>query len=290
MDIAFAYDAAYAPYVPAAIESVLEHHRAGEIDFWLVVTPDVGADLRRRLMSQVGDRARLRFIEPKQRVDDLPISTVQEFSYVSTASHMRILLPRLLPERIERALYLDVDILCLGSLHELFELDLQGNIAGAGQDAYVSCLSDMGGLPGLAEYGRLRPEAPYFDSGVILIDLPGWRDLDIESHSFAYARRHAGQTRFPDQDALNYALYEKWLVLPKRWNHILGPRLESPMGADISDARIIQQIGPDKLWDEHFPASPSKNLYDVYSGKAKAAAEAADSAAAGSAPSRGPDH
>ncbi|WP_242884664.1 glycosyltransferase family 8 protein [Actinomadura litoris] len=275
MDIAFAYDGAYAPYVPAVIESVLEHHDAGEIDFWLLVTPDVTAELRRRLVSQVGARGRLHFIEPEQKVDDLPISTVQEFSYVSTAAHMRILLPRLLPERIERVLYLDVDILCLGSLREVFDVDLQGDIAAAGQDAYVSCLSDMGGLPGLAEYEDLRPDAPYFDSGVLLIDLPGWRNHDIESHSFEYARRHAAQTRFPDQDALNYALYGKWLVLPKKWNHILGPRLDSPMGADITDARLIQQIGPDKLWDEHFPASPRKNLYELYARRAAAAADSA---------------
>lgn len=276
MDIALAFDSNYAPHVPAAVESLLDKHGPGELCFWMVATDDVAEDARLRLVRQVGGRAGLAFLDPGRGVDDLPVSTVAQFSYLSRAAHLRVLVPHLLPSHVKRVLYLDSDILCVGPLRELSDLDLLGNTVAAVRDANARRLCDMGGMPGLADYGELRPQAPYFNSGVLLIDVPAWHNDDITAKCLDYARRHAAEARFPDQDALNYALHGRWLRLDKRWNHMLGARLESSVGGSLSEARLVHQIGPDKLWLGSTPPGDRKALYEAYARKARAAAGAGE--------------
>jgi lipopolysaccharide biosynthesis glycosyltransferase len=171
-------------------------------------------------------------------------------------------------------LYLDVDTLCLRSLYELFAVDLQDNIAAAARDGWVPNMSEMDGLPGLGQYPEVQPLDPYFDSGVLLVDVRRWLAASIEPKSFAYIQRHAHETRFSDQDALNYALHGKWLIVSNKWNHVVGPLLESPMEGALEEAAIIQQIGPIKPWHANFPSSKQKTLYEYYSLRAEAATEA----------------
>ncbi|MFE2758006.1 glycosyltransferase family 8 protein [Actinosynnema sp. NPDC059335] len=268
MDIAFTFDSAYGRHAHAAIESVLDHHRSPDVALWLLVAPDVTAEMRDRVTSQVGDRARVTILDPDVRLDDLPVSTVDEFGYVSRATYLRLLLPRLLPWHVERLLYLDCDILCAGSLRELFDLDLRGNVLGAVRDAHAGRLSDMGGLPGLAGYPDLDPDAPYFNAGVLLIDLPAWRDRAVTERCFEYVRRHAAEARFTDQDALNRTLHGSWLRLPKTWNHMLA-EIDPSTADGIERARLVHSIGPVKLWDDDCPDNERKARYDEYRRKAE---------------------
>jgi lipopolysaccharide biosynthesis glycosyltransferase len=270
MDIAFTFDAAYGRYAHAAVESLLDHHRAQEITFWFLVTPDVTGEMRDRLKWQVGDRAEVHVLDPDVELDDLPVSSVEEFQYVSRAAYLRLLLPRLLPEHVDRLLYLDCDILCSGSRRELFDVDLRGNVLAAVRDAHVETLSDMDGMPGLAQYPDLDPNAPYFNAGVLVIDLPAWREQGVTERCFEYVRRHAAEARFTDQDALNHALYGKWLRVPREWNHMLA-EIDPSTVEGIERARLLQSIGPVKLWDAECPDNERKALYESYHRQAEAA-------------------
>ena len=62
---------------------------------------------------------------------------------LTKAAYYRILLPEILHENIERVLYLDCDIIVLGSVKELYEIDLSEYALAACQDAcpYISVLS-----------------------------------------------------------------------------------------------------------------------------------------------------
>jgi lipopolysaccharide biosynthesis glycosyltransferase len=270
MDIAFTFDSAYGRHAHAAVESVLDHHRSQDVTLWFLVASDVTGEMRDRLKWQVGDRAQVNILDPDMRLDGLPVSTVGEFRYVSRATYLRLLLPRLLPEHLDRLLYLDCDILCAGSLRELFDLDLRGNVLAAVRDAHAGTLSDMGGLPGLARYPDLAPDAPYFNAGVLVIDLPAWRERRVTERCFEYVERHAAEARFTDQDALNHTLHGNWLRLPKTWNHMLA-EIDPSTVDGIARARLVHSIGPVKLWDDSCPDNERKALYDEYHRKAEAA-------------------
>ncbi|GAA2703985.1 glycosyltransferase family 8 protein [Micromonospora olivasterospora] len=157
--------------------------------------------------------------------------------YLSPAMYLRLLVPGALPAEVERVLYLDCDTLCTNSLTPLFELDMGGAPLGAVRDPFNRRLLDMGGIPGLAQYHDLDPYALYYNSGVLLIDVARWKECEVTGKSLAYLARHAHESRYPDQDALNYATYGTWLRLPHRWNDLMAWRLEPEFGGLVTSGR-----------------------------------------------------
>lgn len=95
----------------------------------------------------------------------------------------------------------------------------------------------------------------YFNSGVLLIDLDGWRREGIMPRLIEFARTHPGLS-WPDQDTLNVVLQDSRLPLHPRWNAMLLwelPKRFLPYSEDdIASARhapaIIHFIGPHKPW------------------------------------------
>jgi lipopolysaccharide biosynthesis glycosyltransferase len=269
MDIAFNFDAAYAPHVPAVIESVLDHHPARGLRLWLMVDPDVPDVAKAAIVAGVGRRAAVAFLEDHELdVAALPASTKGEFAYCSRASYRRLRLPHVLPAEVTRVLYLDIDVLCLGPLDELFTADLGDNIVAAVRDPYALRLCDMDGMPGLADGVVPDPQAPYFNGGMMLIDVPAWLAADVTPRSLDYIRRYREQTRFLEQDALNAVLFGRWLRVNKKWNHTRTSRLESVAGGRLGQAAIAHTIGPVKLWDRAFPEGDRKALYGAYARRA----------------------
>ena len=116
------------------------------------------------------------------------------------AMYYRLLAPHLLPEGLDRALYLDPDTLVINSLRPLWDLDLAGHLFAAashtGKTELVHNLNQV----------RLKTDREYFNSGVLLMNLEaGRREIQPEA-IFRYAQEHAKELVLPDQDILN-ALY-----------------------------------------------------------------------------------
>ncbi len=142
----------------------------------------------------------------EQAVRDLP--TQPEFT---SAMWYRTLLPDLLPG-IERVLYLDVDTLALDSLEELWTTDLSASYVAA-----VGNVFQHNHLHRPAELG-LPASQPYFNSGVLLINLELWRRDGCSQRVRECALRAGGRLEWPDQDALNLVLGPRCVALHPRWN------------------------------------------------------------------------
>lgn len=109
---------------------------------------------------------------------------------------LRLFCPWLLDTSIHKVLYMDSDILCCGSLQELFQMD-------------VHCLAmcnEISGNVSLIQQGNVRPHMPtriYCNSGVVVFNLDYLRN----NHSFAeiYDALIAinGKVVYLDQDFLN---------------------------------------------------------------------------------------
>jgi lipopolysaccharide biosynthesis glycosyltransferase len=65
---------------------------------------------------------------------------------------------------------------------------------------------------------RLHIAAPYFNSGVMVIDLRVIRAERIFADALRYALDHPERCEFVDQDPLNAVLDGRWQVLDWRWN------------------------------------------------------------------------
>ena len=111
---------------------------------------------------------------------------------------MRLVLPELLPD-VDRVLYLDCDTLVLQDIGELFDMDLHGRLMGA-----------------VSEPLKSRPWCPYYNAGVLLMDLAMLRD----SHKQAEMVRmiNAMKFSFPDQDVLNACCLNQIFTLNPTYN------------------------------------------------------------------------
>jgi lipopolysaccharide biosynthesis glycosyltransferase len=177
-------------------------------------------------------------------------NAVESDRIVKTA-YYRILAPALLPS-INRAIYLDCDIIANTSLHELWQTNLEGNV--------IAAVEDAGFHDRLEKMGITKENEKYFNSGMMLIDLVRWRARSTTQKVLDYINQNPEKLRFHDQDALNANLYDDWLHLHPQWNAqsniimetIFPPRTEllEPYAETREDPKLIHFCGHVKPWHE----------------------------------------
>jgi len=103
---------------------------------------------------------------------------------------------------VDRAVYLDADVLVRSSLRELFAIDLAGKSTAAAADLPEHpTVGTLGVLPGRPERERFSSH-PYINSGVVVLDLRAWRADQVSRRAEEFVVRHPESIRYLDQDAL----------------------------------------------------------------------------------------
>jgi lipopolysaccharide biosynthesis glycosyltransferase len=136
--------------------------------------------------------------------------------YLSSAAYARLLIDRYLPADVEKVLTIDSDGIVLGDIAELWRLAPRRSCLMAVRDSFVRTLSDD--TSEFIQRGCNTPDAPYFNSGLMLIDTKRWRDLGVAQRCFELASRHPGKAVIGDNSLLNAVLAGDWEPLPLRWN------------------------------------------------------------------------
>ena len=129
----------------------------------------------------------------------------------TSAMWFRILLPDLLPD-LQRVLYLDVDTLAMDDLGPLWDTGLDGCYLAAVRNVFQHNHKHRP-----ADLG-LPPAQPYFNSGVLLMNLEEMRRRDATQRLRECALTHGDGLEWPDQDALNLVLGSHRADLHPRWN------------------------------------------------------------------------
>lgn len=238
-------DAAFALPLTVTLHSALRRldpRREVEI---VVADGGLGDDNRARIETTLGQahpRLTLRFAAPRmERVSGL------NSALYSSSAYLRIMIPEFLPSERKRALYLDSDILVTADLATLWDVDMGAFPLWAVQNYSLGDFERQvrAPFPELA-----APEdGVYFNSGMLLFNLPAWRDENISERTFKFLDQHSHRLSFPDQDALNAILAGHWGRLDPRWNMQMSnlgvvPSLEAPtLGpADPSAIRSLSGI------------------------------------------------
>jgi len=118
---------------------------------------------------------------------------------------------------LRRVIYLDCDLLVFRDLSKLFDFELPpGKILAAVTDSETLTLDDDSRA--IADAMNLRPDARYFNAGVMLLDLDELRKRGFTERSLEFFSNFSGHYRFHDQSALNFLLQGKIEELPEYWN------------------------------------------------------------------------
>lgn len=159
-----------------------------------------------------------------------------------------LLLHTLLPEDMERVIFLDADMLVVNDISPIWLQSLAGRPFAAVKDSAIPTCGSPRGLDGARDLGIT--DAPYFNAGVMLLDLASWREERIAESALAYLRKQDVTHDFLHQGALNAVASDRWLPLDPMWNVPLTAGRwfdRTPESASVSPG-IIHYAGQIKPW------------------------------------------
>lgn len=269
--VVFGIDDNYSVDLAVALRSLVVHNRANLATMEVIVLYEhLGADSMRRLHGNgqaLGSRFRLLRC-------DLPDRAYKLSPSVKRANYLRLFIDRVL-EDYDRALYLDSDVLVLSDLAPLLAADLGELPLAAVQDPIHGRYRYGSVLPGWKELG-IPPDREYFNSGVLLLQLETCRRDRLFERALRFVEERPDCIRWPDQDALNWAVDDRWLRLGRAWNtapvspYVGLPNIHHPaedemplrMLADEEPAaRIMHYMTDFRPWSVEFPDGPARRRY-----------------------------
>ena len=208
------------------------------------------------------DRMQVEWVQVDRRL-------VREFvvsEHISEATYYRLLSPAVLPANIERFIYHDADMLVRRDLGEFWDLPAAGQPSIAVQDPaapYLDCavaLQDRKAVLGhlastcpIRNYRELGldPRAPYFNGGLMMIDLVAWRREKLAEQMLRVLTQHREHVLWWDQYALNVVLSGRWQPADARWNQNSFILRQQSAAETIFSPREFQQYVTDP-WIVHF--------------------------------------
>lgn len=173
-----------------------------------------------------------------------------------------LLLADVLPDEVERVLFLDADMLVCDDVSLLWATTLHDHVVAAVRDAKLWTCASPRAVKGWREAG-IPSDLEYINSGMMLIHLPRWRAQDVTGRAIRYLQRNRGNVDFFHQEALNYVLWNQRLLLSERWNVQCirsTTTNDSSRGQSLPTPGIIHFSGRMKPWRQRI-AGPFQAIY-----------------------------
>ncbi len=197
-----------------------------------------------------------------------PMTLPHKIKHWTSAALGRLHIGEVLPAEVTRAIYLDADILVLGDLTELRDVDLAGRTVGASINEVGAERSWV--LGDTAVYSDHGAQAPgYFNSGVLAIDMDRWRADDVSGRAARIYETYGAELRTHDQDVLNIIFSGAWTPVPAKWNKLVEHSVHGRFGngrLDYLTERdgLVHFIGGTKPWHDDFPPNALRALYEEF--------------------------
>ena len=228
--VACAVVGTYLPHAAAMVASLQEN--GGEPDIVLHLLHDGGLppdDLAafESMVRTMGIELRSYAIADEQ-LDGVPTA-----GFTGKGSWYRVFLPQLVPDA-DWLLYVDVDLLVVDALSPLRDVDLDGSYLAAVTNVFEPWYLDRPAALGL------NGPSSYFNAGVLLMNLAAMRRDGSTQALLTYARAHADELVWRDQDALNVVLGAGRISLPPRWN-CMNAVVELPQSREVFTAAELEE-------------------------------------------------
>lgn len=227
-----------------------------------------GANKERIIQNLQSEQVKITWIKARRS----QFKNMQISSTVTIAAYYRLLIPAFLPNEIEKAIYIDSDVIVRSDIEALWNQDIGDNYLLAVQDMGAPSVSSPRGLVNYQELG-IPADSKYFNSGVLVFNLKKWRQNNTSLEVIKYLNDYKQYVRWFDQDGLNAILAGKWGELDARWNQMpylfrFGSWQESPLSEEeynnlLNHPYIIHYSTREKPWNDNCN-HPQKELFYEY--------------------------
>lgn len=239
MNIVLATDNGYIQHCAVTMTSIVCHNQ--NVNFY-IVTESLSEE-NKKILGDIASKANCTLsycYVDSSIVSQLPMPSDNTLSHISVATYYRLFLAELLPENVDKVLYLDCDIIVRGSLEPLWNTDI-ANFANAAVFQHDSAMTQF-----CLDRLRIPNRDGYFNAGMQLLNISYWRNNKIQSAFMDYLRHNRSNILFHDQDIMNAVLHGNTVKLSMHWNMFLSerPTKEISVLGNMVDLQTLQDV-----WD-----------------------------------------
>ncbi len=234
--IFYAADEKYMPYLAVALTS-LKANKTSEYDYRIHVlyTGDLNGHSK-KIKKLEEENFTVSFEDVTDKINRIT-DCMHCRDYYTPAIYYRLMIPEMFPQ-YDKVVYMDCDTVLLTDIAKLYTIDIGDNYIGAVADQAVAV------VPAFVEYVKNAlgiTADKYFNSGVIVMNLKQFREIDFYERFNAVLRSY-NFTIAPDQDCLNLICKDKVHFYDGGWNQM-------PIaGNDAENAKLIHYNLTMKPW------------------------------------------
>lgn len=247
LEIVVTCDEGYLGPLRTMLLSLRANNRAENIRVWILHRgiPQLG------LESLAVFCGRIKIELAPRMVDQALFAHARSSERYPQEMYYRMLSTHVIDADIDRALYLDPDILIINPLTPLFDIVLGDCVFAAA--SHTDAVHPATALNNV----RLNTNELYFNTGVILMDMRRAKALIDPDEIFVFAMEHERKLLFPDQDIFNALYGERTLPVPDQvWNYdarkypdnIIRTGGEATLDWVMNNTAILHFCGRDKPW------------------------------------------
>lgn len=208
---------AFVILLAALLKSLEENHLSNEKINLYIVDDHISEKNNRKLIASLQTK-KLNLIWIKLE-DAIPkhLKLPLDSTTFPANTYARICIPYFINPAVEKAIYLDVDMIVLEDISKLWYTDIADFNIAAVADRSEVVGSPWGGIKNYEALG-LKAKSRYLNSGLFVLRPKEWIRLKIPELAFKCAHENIAFISFADQYSLNVIFNERWFELDKRWN------------------------------------------------------------------------
>ncbi|MBC8986441.1 glycosyltransferase family 8 protein [Pedobacter sp. N36a] len=216
ISIILACDNHYVVLLAALLKSIeMNHHTEELVDVYLVDDQISKLSKQKLMASLTLDKMNIIWLKMEEIIpEDVTLPLVNNTYPLNT--YIRLLIPYFIPKELNRIIFLDVDMIMLDDISNLWKMDIGDKVIGAVNDGPdVKTIAE--GIENYSELG-LDPNQKYFNAGMQVINIDKWRALDVTQKTFDAINNNKKYAGLGDQYGLNIALIGNWFEIDGKWN------------------------------------------------------------------------
>lgn len=210
LHVGFGFDAAYVRPMGVSLTSIVINNPDINIHAHLFYSSLGEGDL---LKLEAFIRQYSNLVISLYEVNDQIFTMLPVKQYLPLSTYFRLMIPLILPE-LEKILYLDSDVLCLGNLSGILNVNLDNKT--------VLVVSDIDSTANARIEALGLKSGKYFNAGVMLIDIQKWNIQKISEQALSLLCKFPDKFIYLDQDVLNILLENNAKYIDDKFNSIMG--------------------------------------------------------------------
>ncbi len=228
--IFFAIDDKYIPLLAVALQSIIENSSSKNYYLVKILYTDITEENQEKIKKYERDNVNIEFVDLNYYIEKVK-DKLYTRDYYSKTTYFRLFIPDLYPQ-YDKVLYLDVDIVALSDVADLYNINMGDNLVAAAPDDVIQTIEVfqeyVEKVVGVADY------RDYFNAGVLVMNLDELRKFNFQE-KFLYLLETVKFSVAQDQDYLNRLCKGRTKMIKNTWDRM-------PIGGDTVDRKKLHLI------------------------------------------------